>query len=143
MKHVTNIGNIPEILKSFLLNTLFGEGNSTDVFDCTYDEIINKAKIEKLEPTVIIDKKNTGRGYLCAVGASIRTMIWPLQDTLKPVFYFAELDEPRKRQFQQELKKARTQVFESHKTQLDVDKRLKAAAREGSEKLKNGKTRSN
>lgn len=142
MKKIESIGNMPSVLKVFLTNVLSGESDRTEVWDCSYQEIIDKAKEEKLEPQVIIDKKNTGRAFLCAVGASIRTILLYDQPSVKPVMYFAELDEPRKRQFQYELNQARKNVIETHREQLDTQKRIKEAARKGAEELrKNGKTR--
>lgn len=137
MKKCDNVGDLPKVLKSFLTGVFSGEKENAEVWDCGYDEILDKAKIEKLEPQVIIDKKDTGRAFLCAVGASVRNaLLYGSEVSLKPVFYFAELDEPRKKQFQYELKAARNKLIQDHKDQLEYDKRIKEAAREGAKKLK-------
>lgn len=112
MHKVESIGNLPRTLKMFLFKPLPGEHAETDVYDCKFDELINRCKQEKLEPQVIIDRKDTGRSFLVAVGASVRS----LDDEgtakkLKPVMYFAELDEERKRAFIQELAEARAKVL--------------------------------
>lgn len=115
MKRVTNIGNLPNFLKSFLTHKLFAESTATQVYDCTYKEIIKKAKEEKLEPQVLIDRKGTGKAFLCAVGASIRHDSEANLTTVPPVFYFAELDESRTRQFVKELNAARKKLIEDKK----------------------------
>jgi hypothetical protein len=139
MKKCENVGQLPKILKSFLTGVYSGENENAEVWDCQYQEIIDKAKIEKLEPSVIIDKKDTGRAFLCCVGASVRNaLLYGSEVSVKPVFYFAELDESRKKQFQYELRTARNKVIQDHKNKLEYDKRIKEAAREGAEKLKNG-----
>jgi hypothetical protein len=113
MNRVMHLGNLPKILRTFLTSKLPGETAESEVWECTHDEIINKAKDEKFEVQVLIDKKDTGRAFMAALGASIRTIALdgnvPL---LCPVFYFAELDEPHKRQYIRELAVARKKIYD-------------------------------
>jgi hypothetical protein len=143
MTKITNVGNMPHILRSFLTGVLSGEKEQAEVFDCNYDEIIGKAKTEKLEPQVIIDKKGgTGRAYLCAVGASVRGgLLYASEVSLKPIFYYAELDDDRKRAFQASLREARAKILKEHNDKLERAKIVKANTRKAAEELRNGKTR--
>ena len=149
MKLVNREGNLPKVLKPFLTHILTGENKNSDVYECTYDEIVNKAKEEKLEAQVIIDKKNTGNAYLCAVGASIRTsFLYNIKPSVKPVLYFSKLDEVRKKEFQYELRKAREHVIIEHKKQIENSKLQKIQNKEYIQQnkdsiIKNVKARSN
>ncbi len=134
MKKIDNKGNLPKYLVSFLTSMQPDENKITDVFECKYDEIIAEAKISKLEPQVIIDRSNTGRSFLCAVGASLRTDYITAEQTLNPVFYFAELDDFRKKQFIQDLNNARveikrqTEIKKAHQQELTASKGIKAVS---------------
>lgn len=120
MKLVSREGNIPKILKPFLTHILTGENKNSDIYECTYDEIVNRAKEEKLEAQVIIDKKDTGNAYLCCVGASVRTsFLYEVAPIVKPVLYFAKLDENRKKEFQYEIRKAREHVLTEHRKKIE------------------------
>jgi hypothetical protein len=144
MNKITNVGNMPKILTSFLTGVLSGERENAEVFECQYDEIISKAKVEKLEPQVIIDKTNTGRAYLCAVGASVRGgLLYGSEVSLKPIFYYSELDEPRRQAFQASIREARAKVLKEHREKVERQKHVKANTRKAGEELRDGKARSN
>lgn len=131
MKLVNREGNLPKILKPFLTHILSGENKNSEIYDCTYDEIVTKAKEEKLEAQVILDKRNTGNAYLCAVGASVRTsFLYGITPSVKPVLYFALLDEARRKEFQYEIRKAREQVLTQHRQKIENDKLQKQQNRE-------------
>ena len=144
MKKITNVGSMPKILSSFLTGIQTGEKENADVFDCDYNEIISKAKVEKLEVQVIIDKQNTGRAFLCALGASVRNgLLYESEVTLKPIFYFSELDDYHKREFQASLREARAKILKDHELKLEQQRIVKENTRKAGEELRNGKTRTN
>jgi hypothetical protein len=60
---------------------------------------------------------------------------------LSPVFYFSELDEPRRKIFQAELTAARNKVQADHKQKLANDKLFKESAREKAKEYRDGQTR--
>ena len=137
MKKITNTGNMPKILTSFLTGILSGENENAEVLDCDYSEIISKAKEEKLEPQVIIDKTNTGRAFLCAVGASVRNaLLYGSEVSLKPIFYYAELDEYRKKEFQASIREARAKVAKDHAAKLAQQKVVKENTRKAGEEYR-------
>ena len=142
MKKIETIGNMPYILRSFLTGILSGEKEPAEIFDCKYEEIISEAEKSKLEPQIIIDKKNTGRAYLCAVGATVRSSLIYDQTFLKPVFYYAELDEPRKKMFQESLREARAKLLLDHKMKLEQQKIVKENTRLAGENIRNEQARS-
>lgn len=135
MKRVESIGNMPAFLKVFLTKKLPREARETEVYDCTYQEIINRAQDEKLEPQVLIDKANTGKGFLCAVGASLQGNAVDGVKVNPPVFYFAELDESRKRMFMGDLAAAREKANADHKAKLAQDAIVKENTRKAGESL--------
>ena len=142
MKQLHNIGNLPKLLGSFMKGVFSGENEHADVFECTYDEMINRANVEKLEVQVIIDKTDTGRSYLCAIGATVRNgLLYESEVALKPIFYFAPLDEPRKRMFQESLREARAKILKKHREKLAQDAILKQEVRESGEVIRNEQAR--
>lgn len=142
MKKINTAGNMPHILRSFLLGIQNGEKEHSDIFECKYEEIIKRAEEEKLEPQVIIDKKGSGKAFLCAVGASVRTVtLYEEQQIVKPIFYFAELDEPRKRMFQESLREARAKILKKHREKLAQDAILKQEVRESGDLIRNEQAR--
>lgn len=137
MKRVNNVGAMPKILTSFLTGIQNGEKENTEVFDCDYNEIISKAKEEKLEVQVVIDKLNTGRSYLCALGASVRnSLLYGSEISLKPIFYFSELDEYRKKEFQASIREARAKILKDHQAKIAKDKFIKEQTRLAGEELR-------
>lgn len=129
MKKINRIGNIPKLAKIFLTSKLPLESEKSEVYECSHDELIDKCKIESLEPQVIIDKSETGKSYLFAIGASIRSSFISVNQNLKPIIYFCELDESRKRQFIKDLNEARAKVRTNHSTQLEINKLARQEAR--------------
>jgi hypothetical protein len=142
MKQIFNVGNLPNKLKSFLTGIQSGEKEHADVFECKYNEIIEKAKEEKLEVQVMLDRDHD-RSYLAAVGASVRNaLLYGSEVSLRPIFYFAELDEPRKREFQASIREARAKVLADHRMKIERDKLLKEQTRLAGEEYR-GKIRPN
>jgi len=135
MKRVTSVGNVPNFLKVFLVKLQPSEDKETHVYDCTYEEIISKAKEEKLEPQVLIDKAITGKAFLCAVGASVRHDAVSNTTDTPPVFYYAELTEERKRAFQNQLYEARSKAMVEAEKRLELAKIVKKNTREAGREI--------
>lgn len=139
MKRVNSTGSMPKFISSFLTQFQPGEDVGTEVYDCSYDEVINKAQSEKLEPQVLIDKKETGRAFLCAIGASVRKDESTGNVSAPPIFYFAELDDDRKRVFMDELRKARQKVIEDKKKKEAFETAVKESTREAASEIRSDK----
>lgn len=134
MKKIENIGNMPRFLKPFLTNRLFTESEDTEVYDCTYDEIIDKAQKDKLEPQVLIDREHRN-AYLCAVGASYESSEITGMVKTPPVFYFAKLEEHRRREFMNSLTNARIEYQAKRKAEQEASKKIKEETREAGKKI--------
>ena len=135
MKPVENIGGLPKFLKVFLTNKLTLEEKTTKVWDCKYLELIKLAQTEKLEPAVLIDRKDTGRAFICAVGAGYEKNEFTDQVTTPPAFYFAELDDSQIREFSTSLTTARKDLYEKTVGKREATKKMKAATRAAGKKL--------
>lgn len=111
MNRITNMGNMPKYLNTFLIGKLPFEDKETQVWDCTYQEIVNLSKKQKLEPQVLIDRKND-RAYLCAIGASVVEADGIDEHFTRPTpkFYYALLDDNKKKEFIYELAAARDEL---------------------------------
>jgi len=119
MKQITNYGNLPNKIRPFLGQKLPGGQYEPKVYECTISEVEHQATKEQLELHILVDRRETGRAYLMAMGIVDRDTVELAlfgQRASEPVVYFAELEDAQRRRVVREVTKARRERAEKDLT---------------------------
>ena len=117
MRKVNHYDEIPKSIRKIAKAKVPGSAVSPEVYECnSSEEVYKKMKEEDLESIIHIDRVDTGRAFVVAMGIEDRMTKKVLEegkdeDAKVPIMYFAELDPEERRWAIRKMTEGRKEAY--------------------------------